>query len=333
MVGSTGSIGADKQLIINIPSVQNSGTISVNPGAGNSLTITANNGSITGSGTFTAPTMNLTAIGGNIGANAAATTALAVNNGSGSISGGSSGTLVLAVQATQVGGVGGVVNISDALNSIQIDNSSGPSSASASLSLTANGNIYATNANNAAISSPIVNLTATGGNIEADSGGTTALLVNSGGTSGLSLITNGGTVDISDANAEAVTLNASDVTASYTLNANGNVVMAANVGSSTCNSLNITTQGAGSITNAGAGTYALEANSVTLTSTSGNIGAIRVDCTTFAGNTTGNLRVNDLAVSTVTLNASSAGSGSSNTFTFVTESNIVINGNVGAIQQ
>ena len=181
------------------------------------------------------------------------------------------------------------------------------------------------------VQAPNVSLTATGtgNNIGGNANGTTALLVNSGGTGGLSLITNGGTVDISDANAEAVTLNASDVTASYTLNANGNVVMAANVGSSTCNSLNITTQGAGSITNAGAGTYALEANSVTLTSTSGNIGAIRVDCTTFAGNTTGNLRVNDLAVSTVTLNASSAGSGSSNTFTFVTESNIVINGNAG----
>ena len=130
------------------------------------------------------------------------------------------------------------------------------------------------------------------------------------------------------ANNSSVTLGSISAT-NLTLVAAGGVTVTDNVGGSNCTSINITTQGAGSITNAGAGTYALEANSVTLTSTSGNIGAIRVDCTTFAGNTTGNLRVNDLAVSTVTLNASSAGSGSSNTFTFVTESNIVINGNVG----
>ena len=264
-IGSTGILSSDHQLIIIAPTIQNNGVVS----ASNSLSATSNAGSITGSGTFQAPNASLAATGGNIGANAAATSALLVNSGG-------TGGMNLSVQATQASGSGGVVNISDAnAEDVILSNASSPSSAAVSFTLAANGNIYANTAANTAISSPVIALTATGGNIGGNAGATSALLINSGGTGGISLTTSGNTVDLSDTSAEAVSLGLNTANNSFSLAANGNVTFNNNVGSAGATAINVVTSSGGFIEDAGPGSYALNAGSVMLASdirTSGNTG-------------------------------------------------------------
>ncbi len=315
VIGSTGILSSDHQLVIIAPTIQNNGVVS----ASNSLSASSNAGSMTGSGSFKSPTMNLTAVGGNIGANAGATTALLVN------SGGTSG-MNLSVLATQVSGSGGVVNISDAnAEGVVLSNASSPSSAAVSFALAANGNISANTAGNTAISSPVIALTATGGNIAANTGGTTALLVNSGGTGGINLSTVGNAINLSDTSAEAVNLGTNTANANFTLGAHGNVTVGNSVGSSSCTAVSLTTTGSNFIEDAGSGSYGVTASAVTLVTPSGQIGTpgFRVNCTSLAVNTTGNVHVSNSGTATLAINASSG-----NSLAITSNGTMDINGNV-----
>ena len=102
---------------------------------GTSFTLTAN-GSIytthpTYDGIIFGGDISLTAIGGNIAANIGGTAPLLLNTG------GTGNGLILSAQATQVGGVGGIVNISDTEEGVTIDNSTSASSATVSFTLLA----------------------------------------------------------------------------------------------------------------------------------------------------------------------------------------------------
>ena len=263
--------------------------------------------------------MNLAAVGGNIGANAGATTALLVN------SGGTSG-MNLSVLATQVSGSGGVVNISDAnAEGVVLSNASSPSSAAVSFTLAANGNISVNTAGNTAISSPVIALTATGGNIAANTGATTALLVNSGGTGGINLSTVGNAINLSDTSAEAVNLGTNTANANFTLGAHGNVTVGNSVGSSSCTAVSLTTTGANFIEDAGSGSYGVTGSSVVLSTASGQIGTpgFRVNCTSLAVNTTGNVHVSNSGTATLAINASSG-----NSLAITSNGTMDINGNV-----
>ena len=308
--------------------------------ASNSVAVTANGNILASTPANTAissPSIALTATGGNIGGNTTGTTALLAN------SGGTSG-LTLFFNATTVSSNGGVVNISDTSAENLIVNNNNPSSSNAAVSATlaANGNIYAGPSVGPAITSPTISLTAAG-NIGGNSAGTTAFQVysNSSGV-GLNLTASGNVVNILDSLNESISVGTCNINNSFTLasTGNGTITFNNNVGGANCTLIDINAAGAGNILDAGPGTYALNAptGTVNLLTATGRIGTpgLRVNCIALSANTAGtnvaagddSVHINDLATSTVTLNASSGGNGSNDNFTFVTTSNIIIAGNV-----
>ena len=210
--------------------MQNNGTV-----IANNLTINSNTGNIYGTGTFKAPTMSLTALGGNIGANTAGTTALSVN------SGGTSG-LTIAVLATQVSGNGGTVDISDSnAEDVIIDNSFSVGNAAVSFTVASSGNIYTNTPAGTAISSPIISLSASG-NIGGNSTATNPLLVTSGGTSGITLSGSGSTVNLQDPVSENIAVGLFNSNGSFALasSGNGSITFSNIVGGSNCALIDIT---------------------------------------------------------------------------------------------
>ncbi len=173
--------------------------------------------------------------------------------------------------------------------------------------------------------SPTVNLAAVGGNIGADVGATTALLVNSGGTGGINLSTVGNAINLSDTSAEAVNLGTNTANANFTLGAHGNVTVGNSVGSSSCTAVSLTTTGANFIEDAGSGSYGVTGSSVVLSTASGQIGTpgFRVNCTSLAVNTTGNVHVSNSGTATLAINASSG-----NSLAITSNGTMDINGNV-----
>ncbi len=245
-------------------------------------------------------------------------------------SGNSSGTLT--ITSNQTGPAllinsGGVLNSDHALTvsapSMQIN---GSMSATSSLTATATaGNIYGSGG----LHSPTMSLIATGGNIGGDVNGVTALAVGSGGTGGLTLSTAGNAINLSDTTAEAVTLGTATATntasTSFSLNANGNIAVGNNVGSGTCTLASLTTTGSNFIEDAGSGSYGVIASSVILDTPAGQVGTpgFRVNCTTLAVNTTGNVHVANSGTATLAINASSG-----NSLAITSNGTMDINGNV-----
>src|SRR5262249_24537298 len=129
-------------------------------------------------GTLVSPgTMSLTTTQGNLGNQ---TTPLALAS---SLS--APGTVNLVARA------GGIAWLADSLanDTVAFNNATTATSAGTAFSLVTAGNIIANISGSPAVISPIVSLTAIGGNIGGDSTATTPLLVNGGG-SGLSLFVN-----------------------------------------------------------------------------------------------------------------------------------------------
>ncbi len=173
--------------------------------------------------------------------------------------------------------------------------------------------------------SPNISLTATGSNVGADPGATTPLIVNSGGIGGLNLVLSGNLINVQDANLEAVNLGTSNIATSFALSANGSITVSNNVGSGTCTTASLTTTGSNFIEDAGSGSYGVTASAVTLVTPSGQIGTpgFRVNCTSLAVNTTGNVHVSNSGTATLAINASSG-----NSLAITSNGTMDINGNV-----
>src|SRR5207253_4476842 len=126
---------------------------------------------------ITAPTVSLTALGGNISADGSPSGGhLRLN------SGGSSG-LSLFARATTVSSAGGVVDLLSTNNeSVTLANSN-PLSAQVAFALQVSGNLLSNIAGNTALASPVISLTSQSGNIGS---GADPIRLNNGG-SGLSL--------------------------------------------------------------------------------------------------------------------------------------------------
>ncbi len=284
-------------------------------GLGTSLTLSTA-GNITDANTsnsLSAPRLSLSSISGSIGSSG---TPISINN---------NGNGITSLYASAPSGTVHLTDTASENVTLTTAATTGASIAGTSFTLSIAGNILQDTAGSTAISSPIISLTATNGNIADNAGATSPLIVNSDGTGGVTLALSGNNVNISDTTAEAVTLNASNIATSFTLAANGNVTVGNNVGSGTCTLASITTTGSNFIEDAGPGSYQLTASTIDLITPTGQVGTpgFRVDCTTLAVNTTGNVRVNNTGTATLAVNASSG-----NNLTIVSNSTMDINGNV-----
>ena len=230
--------------------VQNNSTVA----AGNTLNVTANSGNIMGTGAFAAPNVNLTAIGGNITQDGT-TSGAAVLVNSGGVSG-----LTLFASATQVSGNGGTINLSDtAAESVTLNNSSNPIRADNSFQLTANQDILASSSGSLAIRSLNILLTSNNGNIEADLAQDPLLISNGGNNIGLLYASAfSGSVYLADTAHEDVFLSTSTTSgvstaaSTFSLSTYGNIFASLNPGTSFT---------------------AIQAPSIHLTSSNGNIAA------------------------------------------------------------
>lgn len=127
---------------------------------------------------------------------------------------------ITAGSGNPVGSSTGVIEITTTNGGIEVG---GAVSGTTSIKLTAAGNILGSGT----LSAPSMSLTSATGNIGGDSTASTALSVNSGGTSGLTIYSQGSTVNLADTNSESVLIDNSttipSATVSYTLSAQGSI--------------------------------------------------------------------------------------------------------------
>ncbi len=199
LVNNTGTLTSDKQLTLISPTIQNNGAVS----ATTTLSATSNNGSISGSGSFSSSSITLTATNGSIGSSG---TPMKVNNGGNGI------TLLYASAAS-----GSVYLTDTAHENIILSNqsTSGVSTANSTFSLSAYGNIYGAPNNTSTgltIQAPTILLSSSNGNIAQDSINTFDALQISGGGGGVTLYATAptGSVAISDNFSENITLSTAD---------------------------------------------------------------------------------------------------------------------------
>lgn len=282
------------------------GTLTLNTASNGAITIGANSsattmnltangsGTITRSGAFTltGTTINLASTDGDIGQSGTpilttAGTLTAITNGSAYLS----ETNAVTLGASTIGGTLTVNTASNGGITISANSSAG------TMNLIADGTGTITRSGAFTLTATTLNLASTDGDI----GQVLMPLLTTAGT--LTASTNG-SVYINETN--AVTLGASTVGGTFTIltGANGGIIVGANSSAST---MNLTTNGAGTITRSGA--FTLTGTNLNLASTNGDIGQsgtpLLVTAGTVTANTTGSVYLNE--TNSVNLGASTIG--------------------------